>query len=88
MIRTLNQVFLTRLQGALEYAGFVQLVVQVSVYLHKKRRANSRASGQGAPEGMMMSQMVLNTLQQVRDIAKRRGENIEIFTGNEKITKV
>lgn len=86
MIKTLNQVFLTRLQGALEYAGFVQLFVQVSVYLHRKGRVN-KFSVQDA-QCMMMSQMVSNTLLQVKDIMKKRGETIEIFTGNEKITKV
>ena len=85
MIKTLNQVFLTRLQGALEYAGFVQLV-EVSVYLHRKGRVN-KFSVQDA-QCMMMSQMVSNTLLQVKEIMKKRGETIEIFTGNEKITKV
>jgi len=61
--------------------------VQVSVYLHRKGRVN-KFSAQGAPQCMMMSQMVLNTLQQVKDIMKKRGETVEIYTGNEKITKV
>ena len=54
--------------------------------MHRKGRVNK--FGVQDAQCMMMSQMVSNTLLQVKDILKKRGETIEIFTGNEKITKV
>lgn len=60
-MKLINEIFLLRLGStALEYAGFVQLIIQISIHIHRKGRMEGVSIKQA--QGMMMSHMVLNCL--------------------------
>lgn len=79
LIRMINDLFLLRLGSqALEFAGFVQLIVQGSILVHRKGRVQGVTSKDASY--MMYSHMVLNSLQQMRE----RGDNLDALTDEQK----
>lgn len=79
MIKMINDLFLARVYNALEYAGFVQLVIQVGIFVHRKGRVPNISVKEAY--SMTLQQMVLSTLHQCRDLAKKRGEVLEVQSG-------
>jgi hypothetical protein len=63
----------------MDFAGFVQLIIQTSIYLHRKGRFPGVSAKQAL--GMMFVEMVYGLLEILRDQARRRNETpLQIYS--------
>jgi hypothetical protein len=85
LIKMINAVMLSR-HGAdqLEYAGFVQLIVQASIVAHKKGRVRDITTEQS--NYLTHAQMVTNSLKIFKEFAQKKGENMTLYEVPEAMT--
>ena len=83
LIKMINDFFLLRLgTTSLDYTGFVQLVIQTAIHVHRK----GRISGISPKDAfkMMYSDMVLSHFKQYREQAWKRGEDWDFIANDAK----
>ena len=74
----INNVLLTRHGAdALEYPGFVQLILQSSIIVHKKGRVKDISIE--VANHMTCASMVQHSLDLFREAAHKRGENMPLY---------